>query len=236
MRWHKEGVRDNDDLIVHPSDGDAWKALDAFDPDFAADLRNVRIGLATDGFTPFGQMASSYSCWPIFVIPYNLPPSLCMKYKFIFLCLIILGPDYPGKKLNVMLKPLIEELKERLRGQDNFILAHQCEQVYYMSYLNPKFKAWWVVHKVNPRERLHTPCNAGYQFEDEHADVYQEEELPTTFTIDEGVALNSLVGDHNDVTADECVAPKQKQNPRNKKTTLRALDQRRLLDRDSDEF
>jgi hypothetical protein len=21
MRWHKEGVRDNDDLIVHPSDG-----------------------------------------------------------------------------------------------------------------------------------------------------------------------------------------------------------------------
>jgi hypothetical protein len=45
--------------------------------------------------------------------------------------------------------------------------------------------------------------------EDEQADdVYQEEELPTTFTIDEGVALNSLVGDRNDVTADECVAPK----------------------------
>jgi hypothetical protein len=101
--------------------------------------------------------------------------------------------------------------KERLCGHDNFILAHQCEQVYYMSYPNPKFKAWWVVHKVNPWECLHTPCTAGYQFEDEHADdVYQEEELPTTFTIDEGVALNSLVGDRNDVTADECVAPKRK--------------------------
>ena len=36
---HKEGVRDNADLIVHPSDGDAWKALDTFDPDFAADPR-----------------------------------------------------------------------------------------------------------------------------------------------------------------------------------------------------
>jgi hypothetical protein len=106
-----------------------------------------------------------------------------------------------------------------------------------MSYPNPKFKAWWVVHKVNPRERLHTPCTVGYQFEDEQAnDVYQEEELPTTFTIDEGVALNSLVGDRNDVTTDECVASKRKQNPRNKKSTLRALDQRRLLDRDSDEF
>ena len=40
---------------MHPSDGDAWKALDTFDPDFATELRNVRIGLATDGFTPFGQ-------------------------------------------------------------------------------------------------------------------------------------------------------------------------------------
>ena len=62
MRWHKEGVRENDELIVHPSDVDAWKALDTFGPDFAADPRNVQIGLATDGFTPFGQMASSYSC------------------------------------------------------------------------------------------------------------------------------------------------------------------------------
>jgi hypothetical protein len=80
-----------------------------------------------------------------------------------------------------------------------------------MSYPNPKFKAWWVVHKVNPRERFTYSCTAGYQFEDEHGDdVYQEEELPTTFTIDEGVTLNSLVGDRNDVTTDECVAPKQK--------------------------
>ena len=84
---------------------------------------------------------------------------------------------------------------------------------------------------------LHTPCTAGYQFEDEHADdVYQEEELSTTFTINEGVALNLLVGDRNDVIADECVAPKRTRNQRNKKGTLRALDRRRLLDRDSDEF
>jgi hypothetical protein len=97
---------------VHPLDSDTWKALDNFDPEFAQDVGNVRIGLATDGFTPFGDNATSYSCWPIFSIPYNLPPSLCMKYRFMFLCLIIPGPDYPGPKLNVMLKPLINELKE----------------------------------------------------------------------------------------------------------------------------
>jgi hypothetical protein len=120
MRWHKEGVCENDELMAHPSDGDAWKALDTFDPDFAAEPRNVRIGLATDGFTSFGKMASLYSCWPVFVIPYNLPPSLCMKYEFIFLCLIIHGPCHPGKKLNVMLKPLIEELKELWKGVEAY--------------------------------------------------------------------------------------------------------------------
>jgi hypothetical protein len=41
MRWHKEGVHEYDELIVHPSGGDAWKALDTFDPEFAAELRNV---------------------------------------------------------------------------------------------------------------------------------------------------------------------------------------------------
>jgi hypothetical protein len=29
-----------------------------------------------------------------------------------FLCLIILGPDYPGTRVNVMLKSLIEGLKQ----------------------------------------------------------------------------------------------------------------------------
>jgi hypothetical protein len=28
MRWHKEGVRENDQVMVHPSDSKAWKALD----------------------------------------------------------------------------------------------------------------------------------------------------------------------------------------------------------------
>jgi hypothetical protein len=53
MRWHKEGVHESEGVMVHPFDSEAWKALDSFDPDFAQDARNVRIGLATDGFTPF---------------------------------------------------------------------------------------------------------------------------------------------------------------------------------------
>jgi hypothetical protein len=111
MLWHKDGGRENIEVMVHPLDSDTWKALDNFDPEFTQDARNVHIWLATDGFTPFGDNATFYSCWPVFAIPYNIPP-LYMKYKFIFLCLIILGTDHPGPKLNVMLKHLIDELKE----------------------------------------------------------------------------------------------------------------------------
>jgi hypothetical protein len=112
MMWHKEGVCENDQVMVHLSGTEAWKSLDDFDPDFTKDARNVRIGLATDGFLPYNMSASSYSCWSIFAISYKLPPALCMKYEYMFLCLIIPNPDHPGSRINVMLKPLIEELKQ----------------------------------------------------------------------------------------------------------------------------
>jgi hypothetical protein len=110
MRWHKEGVRENKQEMVHRSDSEAWNALDDFDVDFVRDARNVHIGLATDGFSLYNMSAASYSCWPIFAIPYNLLP-LCIKYEYIFLCLIIPNPDHPITCLNIMLKPLIEEFK-----------------------------------------------------------------------------------------------------------------------------
>jgi hypothetical protein len=112
MWWHKDGERENKEVMMHPSNLDTWKALDNFDPEFAQDARNIRIGLVTDGFTPFGDNVASYSCWPVFAVPYNLPPCRCMKYEFMFLCLVILGPDHPGPQLNMMLKRLINELKE----------------------------------------------------------------------------------------------------------------------------
>jgi hypothetical protein len=37
MRWHKDGVCENDQVMVHPSDSKAWKALDDFDAGFTRD-------------------------------------------------------------------------------------------------------------------------------------------------------------------------------------------------------
>jgi hypothetical protein len=139
MRWHKEGVRENDQVMVHPSDSEAWKALDDFDPDFTRDARNVRIGLATDRFMSYNMSASSYSCWPVFAIPYNLPPALCMKYEYMLLCLIIPGPDHPGPSINVMLKLLIEELKQLWQGVEAYDYAQKKKFNIQVVYL-------WSVH------------------------------------------------------------------------------------------
>jgi hypothetical protein len=81
----------------------------------------------------------------------------------------------------------------KLPGNVDFILAHQVEQVYYLKYPCQKLVAWQVEYKVNPRERLYTPTNAAYHFDDEQVDeIYQEEELPTCFVIEPDVALDSL--------------------------------------------
>jgi hypothetical protein len=88
-----------------------WKAIDDFDIDFARDVQNVRIGLVTDGFSLYNMSVVPYSCWPVFAIMYNLPPAVCMKYEYMLMCLIIPGLDHPGTNINVMLKPLIAELK-----------------------------------------------------------------------------------------------------------------------------
>jgi hypothetical protein len=86
MWWLKDGERENKEVMVHPSDGYRWGYLDIFDPKFTHDTRNVCIGLATDGFTPFGENAISYTYWPVFAVPYNLPPSL---YRSVNLCFFV---------------------------------------------------------------------------------------------------------------------------------------------------
>jgi hypothetical protein len=47
----------------------------------------------------------------------HVGPSLLFHTTF---HLLISGPDYPGKKLNVVLKPLIEELKELWKGVEAY--------------------------------------------------------------------------------------------------------------------
>jgi hypothetical protein len=43
-----------------------------------------------------------------------------MKYELIFLCLVIPGPDHPGTKIDVMMRPLVEELKILWEGVETY--------------------------------------------------------------------------------------------------------------------
>ncbi|CAL2225479.1 unnamed protein product [Prunus armeniaca] len=109
MRWHKEKWVD-DDVMRHPADGEAWKEFDRTFPEFAADPRNIRLGLATNGFNPYGVLNQHHSTWPIFVFPYNLPPWKCMKKEYIMMTVLI--TEDPGRLIDVYLRPLVDELKD----------------------------------------------------------------------------------------------------------------------------
>ncbi|KAL5699749.1 THO complex subunit 7 [Ranunculus cassubicifolius] len=111
MRWHADS-RTKDNIMRHPADTEAWKHLDKLYPLFGSESRNVRLGLANDEFNPFGNMSTTHSTWPIVVIPYNLPPWMCMKQPYIFMSLLIPGPSGPGNNIDVYMRPLIDELKE----------------------------------------------------------------------------------------------------------------------------
>jgi hypothetical protein len=110
MMWHKKGTRIDKGKMGHLSDGKAWKNFDEKYPNKAADARNVRIMIATDGFNPYGMSTANYSCWPVFVIPLNLPPGVLMTRKTMFLSLIIPGPNYPGKNLSIYMQPIVDDL------------------------------------------------------------------------------------------------------------------------------
>ena len=96
----------------HPSDSPAWKHLDNLYPEFGSEIRNVRLGLASDGFNPFGKMRQDHTTWPVVLSVYNLPPWMCMKQPNLLLSLLIPGPRSPGKEIDVYMRPLIDELNE----------------------------------------------------------------------------------------------------------------------------
>jgi hypothetical protein len=54
-QWHELKRNPKEKEMSHPADGEAWHDFDKQYPDFAKDARNLRLGLATDGFNPFSE-------------------------------------------------------------------------------------------------------------------------------------------------------------------------------------
>ena len=118
MRWHaerkkapaKDAKGRKQTMLTHRADAYQWKALAIEYPEFGKEPRNIRLGVSTDGFNPFGNQSSTHSTWPMFVWMYNLPSWLCMKRKYIHMSMLIQGPTQPGNDINLYLQLLKEEL------------------------------------------------------------------------------------------------------------------------------
>ncbi|KAH1082660.1 hypothetical protein J1N35_022421 [Gossypium stocksii] len=102
MTWHHDQQIDYG-LLRHPADSLAWKSFNNKFPSFASDPQSVRLGLESDGFNPYKIMSTSYSTWPVVLVPYNLPPWLCMKQSSFILSMIIPGEKGPRNDIDIYL-------------------------------------------------------------------------------------------------------------------------------------
>jgi len=111
LRWHFSNASD-DGTMRHPVDSLAWAQVNDKWPQFAAEPRNLRLGLSTDGMNPFSIQNTKYSTWPVLLVNYNMAPTMCMKAENIMLTLLIPGPTAPSNNIDVYLAPLIDDLKD----------------------------------------------------------------------------------------------------------------------------
>ncbi|WVZ71931.1 hypothetical protein U9M48_020459, partial [Paspalum notatum var. saurae] len=116
-RWHDE-ERTKDGVLRHPADSPLWKDFDEKHPVFAADSSNIRLAFATDGFNPYRGMNVSYSIWPGICIPYNFPPSMCMKQSNFILTLLIPGRHAPGSDMDPLVYDLLDMFVNGVRTYD----------------------------------------------------------------------------------------------------------------------
>ncbi|KAL0294906.1 UNVERIFIED_CONTAM: hypothetical protein Scaly_2540100 [Sesamum calycinum] len=90
MTWHANHQTEEGSMC-HPSDVEVWRYFDRLHPDFAAEPHNIILRLCTDGFALDRQYGRMYSCWSVILTPYNLPPGMCMSFKYMFLTMVILA-------------------------------------------------------------------------------------------------------------------------------------------------
>ena len=66
--WHSRNKEYRDQNVMsRPSHESEWQSFNQKHKKFAPDPRNIRLGLASDGFKPFGHQSATYSMWPVLV-------------------------------------------------------------------------------------------------------------------------------------------------------------------------
>jgi hypothetical protein len=74
---------------------------------FFQDLRDIALGLSTDGYAPFRKRKKT--AWPLFIYNYNLPPEVRFLAENVLHLGVIPGPKKPAD-FDSFIWPLVEEL------------------------------------------------------------------------------------------------------------------------------
>ena len=157
MTWHAN-QRQQDGKMRHHADSPSWRNIDYRWPGFGNEPRNLRLALAADGINPHSNgLVNRYSCWPVVLVIYNLPPWLCMKRKFMMLTILVSGPHEPGNNLDIYLQPMIDDLKKLWEdGEPNVYDA------FSKSYSTLKAILMWMVNDFPAYGNLSGCVNKGY--------------------------------------------------------------------------
>ncbi|XP_056843205.1 uncharacterized protein LOC108815762 [Raphanus sativus] len=100
LRWHANNATE-DGIMRHPVDSLSWAQVNNKWPEFSSEARNLRLGLSTDGMSPFSLQNTKYSTWPVLLVNYNLPPTQCMKAENIMVTMLIPGPTALSNNIDV---------------------------------------------------------------------------------------------------------------------------------------
>ena len=142
----------------HPADSPSWRNIDYRWPVFGSEPRNIRLALSADGINLHNNgLTIRYSCWPIVLATYNLPPWLCIKRKFMMLTILVYVPHEPGNNIDIFLQSLIDDLKKLWEeGEPNVYDA------YTKSFFNLKAVLIWMINDFPVYGNLSGCVNKGY--------------------------------------------------------------------------
>ncbi|KAL6219906.1 hypothetical protein ACLB2K_007664 [Fragaria x ananassa] len=154
----REGVyaKENGWNDATSADSPSWKLIDTKWPEFGKEPRNLRLAVSSDGFNPYRSLSSKYSCWPVVLVMYNLPPWLCMKRKHMMLTLLIARPKQPGNDIDVYLQPLIDDLKKLWDGIEGVYDAVRGE------YFKLRAVLFWTINDFHAYGNLSGSIVKGY--------------------------------------------------------------------------
>ena len=101
-------------------------------------------------------MNSTYSTWPVVLIPYNLPLWLFMKQSSFILSMIIPGKSSPRNNIDVYLQPLVKESQLLWSGVDAY-------DAYKRERFNLQAALLWTINDFPAYAMLSSLSTKGYK-------------------------------------------------------------------------